>query len=1050
MRKWLLEYYGSSVFNTCTQQPMPCMSGPPLEIHVDDDAKLPIAHKPIPVSPHWEDDAYKELLQDQRLDIIERVPYGEPVKCCFQMVLTRKHNGKPRRTVDISPLNKFCKRETHPGETPFCCARRIPRNTWKTVTDAWNGFHSIPLRESDRYLTTFITPWGRWRYKRGVQGYLSTGDAYNRRFDAILADFTRKECVTDDTCHYDPISDLENHWWRTIDYLTTVGNAGVILNPDKLQFAQREVDFAGFRVGETSIEPLPKYFNAISEFPTPISNTDIRSWFGLVNQVANYAQLRDMMAPFKPFLSPKVKFNWTPELNTAFTKSKEAIIQAIHKGVQIFDITKPTCLRIDWSAKKKGIGYFLLQKHCSCPGRLPGCCQNGWQITLAGSRFLKSTEQRYAPVEGESLAIAWGLEQTRFFTQGCDDLVVVTDHKPLVKIFGDRTLDEISNTRIFRLKQRTLPWRFKVVHLPGKTNHAADALSRHPAPSGEVHGLSLADEMEEILISAIHGQIEKVTTISWDCIVKATQEDPALRLLLEKIESGTLPEICPREDIIPYWQYRKSLYTCDGVIMYKDRVVMPPSLRQSASESLHAAHQSVSTMEQRARDIIFWPGMTADIQRIRDACTDCNKIAPSQPSLPSAPSKPPSTPFEQIVADYFNFGGRNHLIVADRLSAWVEIFAASSGTAASGAAGLIAHLRKFFGTFGVPEEMSSDGGPEFRAKETSDFLARWGVHHRVSSSYYPQSNGRAEVAVKTAKRLLQSNIGPNGTLNNDKLLRALLQLRNTPDPDCGLSPAQIVFGKPLKDAFSFVNRLEKFSNPAIRPLWRNAWSLKESALRTRFIKTSEKLSKHTRLLPPLQVGDRCFIQNQTGSKPKRWDKSGLVLEVLNHNQYKLKVDGSGRVTLRNRKFLRKFTPASMMIQSPHLPPPVPVSMHISMPASPEPIMNSAPQLEPPPQCVEHTVPTDEGDVADADHAVTNAEDHGLPTQLTPQLDTKKKLPRELRNLMPHNMSPKKPTADGSQTVHPSGFTDSSPCETLSARPRRIIKPVKRYDAQSGT
>ena len=73
-----------------------------------------------------------------------------------------------------------------------------------------------------------------------------------------------------------------------------------------------------------------------------------------------------MMAPFKPFLSPKVKFNWTPELETAFTESKEAIIQAIRKGVQIFDITKPTCLRIDWSAKKKGIGYFLLQKHCSC------------------------------------------------------------------------------------------------------------------------------------------------------------------------------------------------------------------------------------------------------------------------------------------------------------------------------------------------------------------------------------------------------------------------------------------------------------------------------------------------------------------------------------------------------------------------------------------------------------------------------------------------------------------------------------------------------------
>ena len=100
-------------------------------------------------------------------------------------------------------------------------------------------------------------------------------------------------------------------------------------------------------------------------------------------------------------------------------------------------------------------------------------------------------EQRYAAIEGEALAVAWGLEQTRYFTQGCDNLVVVTDHKPLVKIFGDRTLDEITNSRLFRLKQRTLPWRFDIVYLPGKSNHAADATSRHPSLSGSANGLSL-------------------------------------------------------------------------------------------------------------------------------------------------------------------------------------------------------------------------------------------------------------------------------------------------------------------------------------------------------------------------------------------------------------------------------------------------------------------------------------------------------------------------------------------------------------------------------
>ena len=137
---------------------------------------------------------------------------------------------------------------------------------------------------------------------RAPQGFLSSGDGYNRRFDAVLSDVVRKERCVDDTVHYD--TDLEQHWWRTIDILSCVGRSGIVLNPGKFQFASKSVDFAGFRVSATAIEPLLKYLDAIRDFPTPTSTTDIRSWFGLVNQVANYAQLRDTMAPFKTFLSP--------------------------------------------------------------------------------------------------------------------------------------------------------------------------------------------------------------------------------------------------------------------------------------------------------------------------------------------------------------------------------------------------------------------------------------------------------------------------------------------------------------------------------------------------------------------------------------------------------------------------------------------------------------------------------------------------------------------------------------------------------------------------
>ena len=144
---------------------------------------------------------YEDLLRDEALGVIERVPYGEPVTWCHRMVITRKHDGSLRRTVDLSPLNKFCKRETFATETPFHLARHIPKDTWKTVTDAWNGYRSVPLPQSDRHLTTFITPFGLWWYTRVPQGFLLSGDGYNRRFDAVLSTFERKERCVDDTIH---------------------------------------------------------------------------------------------------------------------------------------------------------------------------------------------------------------------------------------------------------------------------------------------------------------------------------------------------------------------------------------------------------------------------------------------------------------------------------------------------------------------------------------------------------------------------------------------------------------------------------------------------------------------------------------------------------------------------------------------------------------------------------------------------------------------------------------------------------------------------------
>ena len=108
--------------------------------------------------------------------------------------------------------------------------------------------------------------------------------------------------------------------------------------------------------------------------------------------------------------------------------------------------------------------------------------------------------------------------------------------------------------------------------------------------------------------------------------------------------------------------------------MYNDRVVVPPSLQSQVLATLHAAHQGVSSMEARAQQTVFWPGITADITNTRANCKDCITNAPSQPRLPPAEVNFPSTPFEAIVADFFNHAGHHYLAIADRLSAWTEVF----------------------------------------------------------------------------------------------------------------------------------------------------------------------------------------------------------------------------------------------------------------------------------------------------------------------------------------------------------------------------------------
>ena len=334
------------------------------------------------------------------------------------------------------------------------------------------------------------------------------------------------------------------------------------------------------------------------------------------------------------------------------------------------------------------------------------------------------------------------------------------------------------------------------------------------------------------------------------------------------------------------------------MVIYNERVVVPPSLRKEVLETLHSAHQGIRMMTQRAMTSVFWPGITNQIKEMRERCECCDRIAPSMPSAPPTPIVDSVYPFQNVCNDYFHHQGVVYVIYVDRYSDWPVVRKAEGGSA-----GLIKILRSNFATVGVPEEIATDGGPEYTSHALESFLKNWGVRHRLSSTYFPHSNCRAEVCVKTVKRMIMDNTGKCGELNTDKFQRAMLQYRNTRDPETKMSPAIALFNRDIRD---FIPILPGRYVP--HDTWRETAKMREDAMRNRHMREVDKLSQGTKNLPSLEIADKVRVQNQHGPNPLKWDKTGIVVEKKDYDQYIVKMDGSGRVTLRNRKFLRKYKP----------------------------------------------------------------------------------------------------------------------------------------------
>ena len=373
LKAFIMAHYASSTFNTCCHQSLPFMHGPPLEIQLKPDAKPSACYTPAVIPIHMEKAVKEALDRDESMGVIQKVPPNVHTHWVARMVIQRKHNGDPRRTVDYQALNDCTLRQTHPTSPPYRQASSVPRNWWYTSADAFNGYHSTLLKQECRPLTTFITPWGRYWYNSTMQGSNIAGDAFTHRFDMITSELTDYKRQIDDSLLYKPtVADMYQH---TVEFLSLVGKNGILQNPDKFVFCEKSIDWAGYRIGPDTLKPLLKHTEAIRCFPTPKNLTDLRSFMALVNQVSVFYASQPKLVPFRDLLKKNAKWYWDEQLEHLFQETKERIASEIERGIELFDPIRPTALLTDWC--RSGMGYVLMQKHCQCHDITPLCCTTG-------------------------------------------------------------------------------------------------------------------------------------------------------------------------------------------------------------------------------------------------------------------------------------------------------------------------------------------------------------------------------------------------------------------------------------------------------------------------------------------------------------------------------------------------------------------------------------------------------------------------------------------------------------------------------------------------
>ena len=842
------------------------MKGDPMKIKLKPGPLKPTqvyTARKIPYA--FEEFAKAELDKLVAMGVIEFCGY-EATEWCSPCSFVRKPGGGMRSVVDLQGLNKYVMRPVHPFPTGRDIIAAIPKDSKVfAVYDALKGYFQVDLDEESRPLTTFITEFGRYRYRRAPMGLNASGDEFCLRTDKAVAGLPGVKKLVDDILLFAPSHDVLLD--RIIGLFKRCQAHGITLSQSKFQYGSK-VKFAGYIVDETGYRPDPSKLAAIGDFPVPKDLTNLRSFFGLVNQMAAFSpDLKHALSPLQLILKPKNKFLWMEEHQIAFDAVKAILTDENGLCLRHFDPKLPVTLTTD--ASRTGLGFILTQADTDGTVGLVQC----------GSRFLSPAEANYAVVELEAMAIQWAILKSKNYLLGAE-FEVLTDHKPLEGIMNGRDLDSINNARLQRIMSKLIGYQFSVKYLPGKINFIADALSRSPVFTPEDH------EVQDVLVQTL--RIEAVDP-QLEALIEAASKDVAYGKVVDAVSSKAdwrnLPKQHPARLYRHCWDFL-AFEKDVGLLSMNGRIVVPRAAQKAVLQGIHHQHTGQLKTYLNARQLYYWPHMKRDVQVMVSNCPECVAFMPSKP-LPPLTQTEASRPFEAMSIDLAVFEGTHYLVVVDRFSGWINV-AKLTGLKTDAVTTI---LEDWHLTFGKPQRLRTDRGPQFRS-EFNEWCEANSIIHELSSPDHHESNGHAENAVKQVKNLLGKC---DGNWKNFK--KALFEWRNTPRTADGLSPSQWAFGRrqrseaPALDiAYERISDREFFE------------ALDKRGDRTDKVKQDFDVNRKPE--PVFPDGTKVVVQRFTkNNKTGRWDQFGTIVS-RRPNRTSYIVDIDGQEFIRSHLFLR--------------------------------------------------------------------------------------------------------------------------------------------------